>query len=186
MHSHPWNFISIILKNGYVESSQDEKENTRKRWSLSYKSASVFHKVNKILGPTYTLVITGGRINKKWGYSIPSEGCFSNEDYRIIKKINSVKDKFSFIFYNLFRNSWELIHFVEPDVLRLVDKKTTITISKKEKSFVFFQIWYFDDILIHQLVRNKNFMVIINKSDPNYKRISQIYNLMASTAIENK
>lgn len=65
-HSHPWDFISLILKGGYWE--YDKTLFERKLFqvfSVNKKQNSEFHKIDLVM-PTWTLIIRG---RKRWGWA---------------------------------------------------------------------------------------------------------------------
>lgn len=72
LHDHPWNFISLVLRGGYVERRLDpvtlEINEARivSRWNKvrAYEA----HSIRSLLRePTWTLVFVGRRI-RNWGY----------------------------------------------------------------------------------------------------------------------
>lgn len=80
MHDHPWNFIGIILKGGYVELTENGE--AHKSW-ISFNKAEKFHKIKSLYCKTYTMVITGSRY-REWGYNTEN-GWLDNITYRILK-----------------------------------------------------------------------------------------------------
>lgn len=87
-HNHPWNFLSIILKDSYTEELYDRTltDYVKVRWrrhvvkikrfgflSFLYRNfAYDFHKIT-VHSPVWSLVFTGPRVNPKWGYLTDSE-----------------------------------------------------------------------------------------------------------------
>lgn len=80
LHDHPWAFISIILKGGYVEESQlgvlgfiKTGTKTVKRLhgagSILYRPAHYAHRL-EVYQSTWTFVITFRKI-KEWGFFTP-------------------------------------------------------------------------------------------------------------------
>jgi hypothetical protein len=92
LHDHPWPFISIILKGGYVEHRQIKKmreivtdPNTGKKWSniyddvvtkriyhpgnILYRPANSIHKL-EIYQSAWTLVFTFKK-TREWGFWTP-------------------------------------------------------------------------------------------------------------------
>jgi hypothetical protein len=79
LHDHPWNFLSLVLKGGYIEERpyadipcwDDEKEMTyrvtRKRWSFGFRRATSRHRVSFVEPDTWTLFIYG-RLRQPWGF----------------------------------------------------------------------------------------------------------------------
>ena len=94
-HDHPWDFTSIILKNGYNE-RVGTKLYPRRRWDRISHSCHDFHKIerlwhpldrdgNELVGPTHTLVFTGPR-KHDWGYDTES-GWLQHREYRNQKRL---------------------------------------------------------------------------------------------------
>lgn len=100
-HNHPWNFVSIILKGGYIESlwKYDTVYNVsgipnchyngyfitkyvRKLWKnfIAIRDAESYHKI-ELLAPTWTLVFTGPRRLDEWGY-LTESGFQNHIEYR--------------------------------------------------------------------------------------------------------
>jgi hypothetical protein len=70
LHDHPWWFVSLILRGGYVERLWREgRERTRTfhRWRLLRRSTPDRHRIERVLGPTWSLVITGPSV-REWGF----------------------------------------------------------------------------------------------------------------------
>lgn len=67
IHNHPWNFLGIILKGGYVEYTPT-KTNTRKPGAVFWGNRKQYHKVLRLLDkPNVSLFFTFGE-HKPWGY----------------------------------------------------------------------------------------------------------------------
>lgn len=82
MHTHPWNFWSIILKGGYIE--YIESGSIRRGFlHTAYRKSYTPHKIGVLLSPTWSLVITG-KGGKSWGYKTEN-GIINNEEYRKLK-----------------------------------------------------------------------------------------------------
>jgi hypothetical protein len=68
MHSHPFNYISIILRGGYLESVLEGKEiKTFAHGLLSVikRNKNQFHRIDNLKGVTYTLFIAWGKYEWK-------------------------------------------------------------------------------------------------------------------------
>lgn len=65
MHDHPWSFISIILKGGYIEHTPKDKK-LYGAGSILYRPTPSIHKL-EVFQVTTTLVITFKRI-REWGF----------------------------------------------------------------------------------------------------------------------
>lgn len=90
LHSHPWNFISWILKGSYDEENQSGINNKR-FLSFSKADTNYVHKIKRITnGPVYSLFITYGK-KKPWYYLVNSE-LIESETYRKIKNDKREKD----------------------------------------------------------------------------------------------
>ena len=86
-HDHRWSFISLILKGGYVETSA-HKITRRTPGSLAYRSAQESHRVIKLLGRTYSLVLVWGE-RRPWGYQTEN-GWVEAEEYRRLKNVPKI------------------------------------------------------------------------------------------------
>lgn len=81
LHSHPWNFVSVILKGSYEEELLDWKGwptkqkppttlNLKKFLTITFMNRFKFHKIKRIVnGPVYSLVLTLGD-HKDWYYMV--------------------------------------------------------------------------------------------------------------------
>lgn len=79
LHDHPWPFISIILKTGYMEyfldpawKSGDMRPYVRKHWigpgRIIYRPAHYIHRLEiNAAKPTWTFVVTF-KVSRKWGF----------------------------------------------------------------------------------------------------------------------
>lgn len=78
LHDHPWNFVSIILRGGYIERrldpitrDVDERHVVR---HVNRLRAEDVHSIRELLRvPTWTLLFVGRR-RRTWGYLEPSRG----------------------------------------------------------------------------------------------------------------
>lgn len=100
-HNHPWNFISVILWGGYIESVLHMAKDTnlfikyrrqyiRKFLNIGYRNFKDYHQF-KLLKITTTLVITGPRTNTSWGYYVDGTHICSDE-YRNLKNKGILND----------------------------------------------------------------------------------------------
>lgn len=91
MHDHPWNFLSFILKGGYMELYCDQNSivSTRVASPFTFKrmqAAGEYHKILRLLnGTSWSLVVTGKR-ERTWGY-LTNQGWMNNEKYRRLKAL---------------------------------------------------------------------------------------------------
>ena len=78
LHDHPWNFVSLILRGGYVERRLDPTtmrvtERHRVRWVNRVRTHDA-HAITTLLRvPTWTLLLVGPR-RRTWGYWEPRPG----------------------------------------------------------------------------------------------------------------
>lgn len=74
-HDHPWAFRSLVLWGSYTERVWPDKGEagrwlTRTRWrfSLAGTPLGAAHRVTRVNGPVWTLVLTGPERNPGWGF----------------------------------------------------------------------------------------------------------------------
>ncbi len=72
-HTHPFDYISIVLSGGYIEKIKDFPIAKRGLFSVAYRGHNVFHKIISIKPNTKTLFISFGKYqwfavdeNNKW------------------------------------------------------------------------------------------------------------------------
>lgn len=68
LHDHPWSFLSIILKGGYVEHTKTGAR-LYGPGSILYRPAKFSHRL-EIFQPCKTIVITGPK-RRTWGFWTP-------------------------------------------------------------------------------------------------------------------
>lgn len=85
-HSHPWNFVSIILGGGYVETLYREgvEKIVAKPFSILFRRYYEYHKI-ELIATTTSLVFTGSRLDEDWGYLGDNITHIQHEDYRKLK-----------------------------------------------------------------------------------------------------
>jgi len=72
LHDHPWNFLSLVLRGGYIERRLDPHsmlvdEQHRVRWVNRMRTHDA-HAITELLRvPTWTLLLVGPR-RRTWGY----------------------------------------------------------------------------------------------------------------------
>jgi hypothetical protein len=78
LHDHPWSFLAIVLRGGYVERRLDpitmrvNEHHMVRRFNLMRKHD--FHAImNLFEKPTWTLLFVGAR-RRTWGYLEPTDG----------------------------------------------------------------------------------------------------------------
>lgn len=81
-HDHPWHFISIPLKTGYIEHFPDKTSIVRKPFIPTFRTKREFHWVEKIqnLPAPWTLFITFRR-SRNWGFMTDDRGWVDHETY---------------------------------------------------------------------------------------------------------
>jgi len=94
LHSHPWNFISLILKGSYIEKFLgkdlfwEDQEFFRIKSFLSFSKGnrSYFHKIERIRkGPVYSLFVTWGK-HQNWFYKMEDGSQIESDHYRLLKQ----------------------------------------------------------------------------------------------------
>jgi hypothetical protein len=92
-HSHPWNFLSLILWGCYSEyfcgADGQYKARYRRIGSVVGHTRKSYHSLNVNLAPVYTLVFTFGR-HQEWGYLVHGEH-IRHDIYRSLKNVGPVK-----------------------------------------------------------------------------------------------
>lgn len=73
LHDHPWSFLSIILKNSYIETKLGKNLEpvsvTRKKFSVGYRKAEDLHTISSLPnGAPWTLLFVGRR-RRQWGFA---------------------------------------------------------------------------------------------------------------------
>lgn len=85
MHDHPWSFLSLVLRGGYMERrpvssepcfvSSDEREDYYPVWrgpgSLALRRCTDRHRISNVEPQTWTLVALGPK-RHWWGFFMPS------------------------------------------------------------------------------------------------------------------
>lgn len=79
VHDHPWPFVSLILKGGYIERRCDARSvdrqhyAARKRGSLRLMRLDEAHTITRLVGETSWSLVIHGRHVRSWGfYVMPS------------------------------------------------------------------------------------------------------------------
>ena len=73
LHDHPWSFLSIILRGGYVERRPDRFRQIRFVNRMRLGDAHYIESLTRT--PTWSLMVVGRRV-RKWGYVEPTDGGF--------------------------------------------------------------------------------------------------------------
>lgn len=84
LHDHPWNFVSVVLKGGYVEARPTSLDpdfehesraerctlTERRAGSVAFRRATDRHRIVSVQPDTWTLFITGPKLHT-WGFFTP-------------------------------------------------------------------------------------------------------------------
>ncbi len=75
-HSHPFCFLSIVLKTGYWEHTKFGGRQWRRPWTVRFRGTRSFHwvEVDPNRPKPWTLVFFGPRVPQDWGFLIRSKG----------------------------------------------------------------------------------------------------------------
>jgi hypothetical protein len=65
-HDHPWGFLAILLRRGYLERI-GQKEYRRRPGAILYRPAKFTHNVITPYGTSWSLIVTGPR-SHTWGF----------------------------------------------------------------------------------------------------------------------
>jgi hypothetical protein len=65
-HDHPWSFVTVLLKGGYLEKTGEEY-NRKYPGQILYRPATWLHDVTTPYGRSWSLVITGPK-KRDWGF----------------------------------------------------------------------------------------------------------------------
>lgn len=80
-HDHPWSFISIPLKTGYIEHFADRTSIIRRPFCPKFRQAEAFHWVEKIEGmPSPWTLFISFRRHRHWGF-LTDKGWVHHEKY---------------------------------------------------------------------------------------------------------
>lgn len=74
-HNHPFDFWSWLF-GSYIEADQHGQWVRRRRWSLAYRSAEVFHRITWVQPGTWSLVFVRFGMHKHsgdWGFLVDGE-----------------------------------------------------------------------------------------------------------------
>ena len=86
LHTHPWNFASVILKGSYIELCDDGKV-VKAPGSISFAGRHFCHRIEEIIsGPVWSLFFVYGKY-KPWYYSL---GKIESQEYRKMKNENNL------------------------------------------------------------------------------------------------
>lgn len=72
LHDHPWAFIPLILRGGYIEEREGGQRVSRDWLSVRYMRATTRHRIVRLSRvPTWTLCLVGRR-KRNWGFYTPT------------------------------------------------------------------------------------------------------------------
>lgn len=74
-HDHPWTFIALLLKGGYLEQIGNVVSH-RRPGSILYRPATTVHNVITPFGTSWSIILTGPK-GREWGF-MP---CENNRDH---------------------------------------------------------------------------------------------------------
>ena len=82
LHDHPWAFAAVVLRGGYEEYESKDPANKPGvlktiRW-FNYKNTVTAHRIATVKPKTLTLVVTGPKVDKDWGFYDPETLEFTN------------------------------------------------------------------------------------------------------------
>lgn len=90
LHSHPWNFVSMILWGEYYEKVPSGNYNRKSPGTISHMTREGFHKIAYITKcPVTTLFFTYGK-RQPWYYLVDGEK-IESEKYRTMKNAGEFK-----------------------------------------------------------------------------------------------
>lgn len=69
LHDHPWDFLSVILRGTYLETTE-HGEREHGRGSVLIRKAEDLHRLTLPTGPVWTLVVVGVA-RRTWGFDTP-------------------------------------------------------------------------------------------------------------------
>lgn len=85
LHDHPFDFVSVILRGGYIEQTADGKKTKYKPGQILFRSASALHRLDlnrnergEVI-PAWTLVFRGP-VLRRWGFLHVPEGAWEDAD----------------------------------------------------------------------------------------------------------
>ena len=71
-HDHPWTFLAILIRKGYLERING-KDFRRRPGSILYRPAETSHNVITPYGTSWSIIITG-RKRREWGFQTCASG----------------------------------------------------------------------------------------------------------------
>lgn len=80
LHSHPWHYLSFVLKGGYIEELSEGVFREIKRFGLNFRRATEYRKLTLVSHPTVSIFFAFGEY-RAWGYETP-EGHINHSEYR--------------------------------------------------------------------------------------------------------
>lgn len=84
LHSHPWHFVSFLIKGKYFEKVSDGSYKNINRFNFNFHKASDYHKLTLLEKPTVSLFLAFGKY-RPWGYKTET-GHIDSEEYRELKR----------------------------------------------------------------------------------------------------
>lgn len=71
-HSHPWNFITIVLRGGYLDVGEGRLPDKVHAPAIRYRPHTWRHSIINVVPHTWSIVITG-RVIRSWRYWIAAD-----------------------------------------------------------------------------------------------------------------
>lgn len=68
LHDHPFSFLSLIIKGGYVE-QYGNKSIAHTRWAFIRRAAKSFHRIKQVQEDTWSVVLHGP-VTNDWGFLV--------------------------------------------------------------------------------------------------------------------
>lgn len=74
LHDHPWAYLTMVLRGGYLEVTQPEVGVTRTQWygpgSILFRRAGHYHKLILPTGQTATTLFITFKYRQRWGFKV--------------------------------------------------------------------------------------------------------------------
>lgn len=78
-HDHPFDFVSLIVRGGYIEYTPDKEPRIFRPGSINIKRAEELHYLKMLDGETWTILLTGP-YRRDWGFAT-EEGWVKADQY---------------------------------------------------------------------------------------------------------
>ena len=119
LHSHPWNFLTVVLSGCYLAISQKGYAAIKSPGSFSKMSRYGFHKIGSILnGPVKTLFLAYGR-RTPWHFLVNGTKVESSE-YRVMKHEGKFDKKLNYCEKRTLISEDQDFYWLYPDGTRVL------------------------------------------------------------------